>query len=47
MEQFINFIDNSLPDQRGNEILFKYKRKLLDEMNQRYLEVSQIGRAHV
>ena len=43
MEQFINFIDNSLPDQRGNEILFKYKRKLLDEMNQRYLEVSQRG----
>lgn len=43
MEQFIRFIDNELPDQRGNDILFKYKRKLLEEMNQRYLEVSRRG----
>ena len=43
MEQFIKYIDHKLPDQRGNEILFKYKRKLLDEMNERYLEVSQRG----
>lgn len=43
MEQFIKFIDNQLPDQRGNEILFKFKRKLLEEMNQRYLEVSGRG----
>lgn len=41
MEQFIRFIDNQLPDQYGNEILFKFKRKLLEEMNQRYLEVSK------
>lgn len=43
MEQFIKFIDNKLPDQNGNEILFRYKRKLLDEMNERYLEVSRRG----
>ena len=43
MEQFIKFIDNQLPDQSGNEILFKFKRKLLEEMNQRYLEVSRRG----
>ena len=43
MEQFIKFIDHELPDQRGNDILFKYKRKLLEEMNERYLEVSRRG----
>ncbi len=43
MEQFIKYIDYKLPDQRGNEILFKYKRQLLDEMNARYLEVSRRG----
>lgn len=43
MEQFISFIDKELPDQRGNEILYKFKRKLLGEMNDRYLEVSQRG----
>lgn len=43
MEQFIKYIDYKLPDQKGNEILFKFKRKLLDEMNERYLEVSQRG----
>lgn len=43
MEQFIKYIDKELPDQRGNEILFRYKRKLLEEMNQRYLEVSRRG----
>ncbi len=43
MEQFIRFIDNQLPDQYGNEILFKFKRKLLEEMNQRYVEVSKRG----
>lgn len=43
MEQFIRFIDKALPDQRGNEVLFKFKRKLLEEMNERYLEVSRRG----
>ncbi|MDE6412671.1 MAG: hypothetical protein K2K42_02055 [Eubacterium sp.] len=43
MEQFIKFIDHELPDQRGNDILFKFKRKLLEEMNERYLEVSRRG----
>ncbi|MDE6659018.1 MAG: hypothetical protein K2K01_02740, partial [Eubacterium sp.] len=37
------FIDHELPDQRGNDILIKYKRKLLEEMNERYLEVSRRG----
>lgn len=43
MEQFIKFIDHELPDQLGNEVLFKFKRKLLEEMNQRYAEVSRRG----
>lgn len=43
MEQFIQYLDTSLPDRDGGEILYKFKKKTLDEMNDRYLEVSQRG----
>ncbi|MCH5317008.1 MAG: hypothetical protein J1E05_03460 [Eubacterium sp.] len=43
MQQFIDYLDHALPDDYGNKILYKFKRKLLDEMNARYLEVSRRG----
>ena len=43
MQQFIDYLDKALPDNFGNKILYKFKRKLLDEMNERYLEVSRRG----
>ncbi len=43
MKQFIDYIESVLPDQKGDKLMFKFKRKVLDEMNERYLEVSQRG----
>ena len=43
MQQFIDYLDSSLPDKHNDKILYKFKRKLLDEMNARYLEVSRRG----
>lgn len=43
MQQFIDYLDSSLPDKHSDKILYKFKRKLLDEMNERYLEVSRRG----
>ena len=43
MQQFIDYLDSSLPDKHNDKILYKFKRRLLDEMNGRYLEVSRRG----
>ncbi len=43
MQQFIEYLDQSLPDRGNDKILYKFKRELLDEMNARYLEVSRRG----
>ena len=43
MEQFIKFIDSELPPQKNNELLYKFKRSVLDEMNARYSEVMKRG----
>ena len=43
MQQFIDYLDSSLPDKHNDKILYKFKRRLLDEMNERYLEVSRRG----
>ncbi|MBR5422646.1 MAG: hypothetical protein IK108_01425 [Clostridia bacterium] len=43
MERFISFINAALPDQPGDDIQFSFKRKTLDEMTQRYNEVSTRG----
>ena len=43
MERFIDYINFSLPDVPGDEIMFKFKRKTLDEMDQRFAEVSKRG----
>ena len=32
MEKFYQFIDSSLPDDSGNKLLYKFKRKTMDEM---------------
>lgn len=43
MEKFIKYINSSLPDEKGNEILYRFKRKKLDEMNEQYSTVMQRG----
>lgn len=44
MEKFINYINTALPDVKGNnELLFKFKRKTLDQMNEQYGIVMQRG----
>lgn len=43
MERFIDYINSSLPDMPGDDVLFSFKRKTLDEMNQRAAEVSTRG----
>lgn len=43
MQQFIEYIDNALPAEKGNEIMFKFKRKVLDNMNSRYNQVMTRG----
>ena len=43
MDRFIDFINAALPDAPGNEILYAFKRQVLDEMRQRYTEVSTRG----
>lgn len=44
MEKFINYINTSLPDgKKNNDILYRFKRKTLDEMNEQYNTVMQRG----
>ena len=43
MESFIDYINSALPDQKGDSILYKYKRKVLEEMTQRANEVASRG----
>lgn len=43
MEQFIKYIDSELPPQKNNDLLYRFKRSVLDEMNARYSEVMQRG----
>lgn len=43
MQQYINYINSALPDKPGDKLLFKFKRKVLDEMNSRAIEVSSRG----
>lgn len=43
MQQFIEYLDEQLPNEKGNELLFKFKRKTLDNMNERYTEVLTRG----
>ena len=43
MERFINYINAFLPDMPGDDIQYAFKRKTLDEMNQRFAEVSTRG----
>ncbi len=43
MESFINYINTALPDQKDNSILYKFKKKTLDEMTQRANEITSRG----
>lgn len=43
MEGYINHINAQLPDKPGDKILYKYKRKILEEMTERANEVSSRG----
>ncbi|MBQ9531499.1 MAG: hypothetical protein IJR70_05460 [Eubacterium sp.] len=46
MQEFIDYINTALPEESGNKILFKFKRKILDEMNERAIEVAGRGGIH-
>lgn len=43
MEKFIKYINASLPEEKSNELLYKFKRKKLDEMNEQFSVVMQRG----
>lgn len=43
IERFIDHLNNDLPDVPGDEIMFSFKKKTLDEMNRRFTEVSKRG----
>lgn len=43
MKKFIEYIDSCLPDEKGNKILFAFKRKTLDEMNEEFKTASSRG----
>ncbi len=43
MEDFISYIENSLPKKDGDKILYKFKKKMLDEMTQRANEITARG----
>lgn len=43
MERFIEYINSALPDKKGDKILYTFKRKTLDEMNARAVEVKSRG----
>ena len=43
MKKFIDTIENACKDVKYSEILYQYKRRLLDEMNDRACDVRQAG----
>lgn len=43
MEQFVQYINSALPGGEGNELVYRFKKKTLDEMNARALEVTGRG----
>lgn len=43
MESYIDYINRELPDRPGDKILYKYKRKILDEMTENANEVRSRG----
>ena len=43
LETYIDYINSQLPDKPGDKILYKYKKKILDEMTLRANEVTSRG----
>lgn len=43
MREFIEYLDGAMPDQKGNRMIFEFKRDLLTKMNERYLEIANRG----
>ena len=43
MESFINYLNTALPDKNGDSILYKFKKKTLDEMTNRANEITSRG----
>ena len=43
MESYINYINSQLPDKTGDSVLYKYKRKILEEMTERANIISSRG----
>ena len=46
MQSFIDYINTALPDEPKNKLLFNFKKKILDEMNLRAIEVEGRGGIH-
>ncbi len=43
MKTFIEYIDKCLPEEKGNKLLFKFKRLTLDQMNREFDEATSRG----
>ena len=43
MEKFFNYIEESLPDRPGDAVLYRFKKKILDEMTARANELTARG----
>ncbi len=43
MENYISYINKELPDKPGDKLLYRYKRKVLEEMTARANEISSRG----
>ncbi len=46
MEAFVNYINTALPDEDGSKLLFRFKKNLLEEMNQRAIDIEGTGGIH-
>ena len=46
MQNFAEYINTALPDKADDKILFRFKKKILDEMNSRAAEVAGRGGIH-
>ena len=43
MERFVQYLDSVLPNEHGNELLYRFKKGILDDMNSRAIEVTSRG----
>ena len=46
MQSFVEYINSALPDKKGDKTLFKFKKDILDDMNERAAQVAGTGGIH-